>query len=300
METRVLKYFLKVAELNNITKAAAELHVTQPTLSRQIMDLETELGVQLFDREKHHMRLNKAGALFQQRATDILSLIDHTENELQQTGNELTGTINLGCVESNIADWLMHLVAVFQRKYPQVLFNLFDGDGDSLRERLDQGLCDLAVLIEPVEVAKYNYITLPVKESWGLIMRADDPLAQKQTLQFSDIAGKPLIFGRRSIVRNDVAEKTQLDPHDFNLKVSANLPHNTKELIKKEHYYHLGIKGIFQQFRDNDLAFVPVAGIGESSHLMTWRKNVSLSPATQAFLDLVETQVKIDNNNFHG
>lgn len=291
METRVLRYFLKVAALNNITKAAAELHVTQPTLSRQIMDLETELGVPLFDRHNHHMRLNRAGALFQQRAANILSLIDHTENELQQTGNDLTGTINLGCVESSVAPFMMKLLAQFQRQHPQVTFNLFAGDGDTLRERLDQGLCDLTVLIEPVEAVKYNYIALPVKEQWGVIMRADDPLAQRQSLRAEDISGLPVVSGRRSVVNDSVTNDIHLQPGKFNLKVTTNLPHNTKELIKHEHYYSLGIYGIYRDFNDDELTFVPLTGVQATSHLLTWRKNVSLSPVSEAFLDFIKNQL---------
>ena len=187
MDTRVLRYFVKVAETNNLTKAANQLHVTQPTLSRQIMELEEGVGVKLFDRQKHQLHLNDAGILFQQRAQTILSLIDHTEDELQQGHDGLAGTINFGCVESSVAPYMMKIVERFQDKYPQVNFKVFDGDGDSLRQQIDQGVCDMAAMIQPVEVAKYNYLQLPVKDRWGLILRADDPLAKKKQITAHDL-----------------------------------------------------------------------------------------------------------------
>lgn len=165
MDTRVIKYFLTVAHTNNITKAAKQLHITQPTLSRQIMDLESELGVTLFDRQQRRMELTQAGVLFQRRATTILQLLDQTEAELlRQDSDELTGTINLGCVVSSVSPYLMGLVDRFQQSHPAVRFNLFDGDGDFLRRQLDEAATELACLIEPVEAAKYNYLVLPSRE----------------------------------------------------------------------------------------------------------------------------------------
>lgn len=165
MDTRVIKYFLTVAHTNNITKAAKQLHITQPTLSRQIMDLESELGVTLFDRQQRRMELTQAGVLFQRRATTILQLLDQTEAELlRQDSDELTGTINLGCVVSSVSPYLMGLVDRFQQSHSAVRFNLFDGDGDFLRRQLDEAATELACLIEPVEAAKYNYLVLPSRE----------------------------------------------------------------------------------------------------------------------------------------
>lgn len=180
MDTRVIKYFLTVAQTNNITHAAQQLHITQPTLSRQIIDLEKELGVTLFDRKQRRMTLTTEGILFQQRASTILSLIDHTKEELQNTEKELTGVIKIGCVVSKVSKFVMQTVYKFQKQYPNVKFNIYDGNGDLLRQRLDAGLDDLAVLIEPVEAAKYNFIVLPVREQWGLIVKSSDPLAKKK------------------------------------------------------------------------------------------------------------------------
>lgn len=133
MDTRVLKYFLTVAQTNNITKAAEQLHITQPTLSRQIMDLETELDIKLFNRENRRLQLTKAGILFQQRATTMLQLLDQTENDLHQQEEALTGEINLGSAVSSVSPYITKLIFEFQKLYPNVVFNLSDGDGDVLR-----------------------------------------------------------------------------------------------------------------------------------------------------------------------
>ena len=156
MDTRVIKYFLAVAQINNITKAAKQLHITQPTLSRQIMDLEKELGVTLFDRRQRRMELTQAGVVFQRRATTLVQLLDQTKDELhKQNYNELSGTINLGCVVSSVSPFIMNLIDQFQQQHPAVQFNIFDGDGDYLRRQLDEAATELACLLEPVEAAKY-------------------------------------------------------------------------------------------------------------------------------------------------
>ncbi|WP_251547072.1 LysR family transcriptional regulator [Limosilactobacillus caecicola] len=290
METRVLKYFLEVAKLNNITKAAEKLHITQPTLSRQIMELEKEVGVPLFDREKRQMRLNQAGALFQERAQAILNLLDQTEQQLSTVGHQLSGMINLGMVESVVADFLMDQVAAFQDQYPNVRFNIFDGDGDTLRGRLDQGLCDLVALIEPVEAAKYNYFTLPTRERWGLIMRADDPLAKRHQIMAHDLYQLPLIVGRRSIVRDDITDLMHLDPNKLDWRIQINLPANAQRLVLSGKYYHFGIYGVYKKYHDPRLAFVPFSPEKTSGHLLAWRKNMQLAPASEKFLQFVAEQ----------
>lgn len=156
METRVVKYFLTVAQTSNITKAAEQLHITQPTLSRQIMELEKELGVTLFNRESRHLQLTKAGTLFQQRATTLIQLLNQAESDLHQQEDKLAGKISLGCAVSQASPFMMKKIVEFQKEYPDVVFNLFDGDGDILRRQLDEGTNDLVCLLEPVEAAKYN------------------------------------------------------------------------------------------------------------------------------------------------
>ncbi|QLL78471.1 LysR family transcriptional regulator [Ligilactobacillus saerimneri] len=284
MDTRILRYFLVVAETNNITQAAQRLHLTQPTLSRQIQELERLVGRPLFDRNNHHLQLNAAGLLFCERAQVILDLLDHAQKEIQTSSDQLVGTINLGLVESAVTPWLMSQIDQFQVQHPRVKFALFAGDGDSLRPRLDQGQDDFAALIEPVETAKYHFFRLPITEEWGVLMRQDDPLAQQDSITPAQLASLPLIMGRRSIVRDNVAEALSLSSNRLNVKITTNLPGSLSTLLLTGNYYHLGIRGVAEQIHDAQLTFVPLSPRTTSAHLLVWKKQRSLAPAARAFL----------------
>ncbi len=297
METRVLKYFLTVARTNNITKAARELHITQPTLSRQIMDLEKELSVPLFDRQQHHLQLTKQGALFQQKAILLLSLLDQTRQELQDSSNDLVGTVNLGCVVSNASSYIMKKVAAFQEQYPDVQFNIYDGNGDLLKRRLDTGLEDLIVLVQPIEAAKYNYVVLPIKERWGVFMRRDLPLANKKSITKTDLYQLPLILPVRNIVRDEVSDVLGLDQQKLTVKATNNLPSNSLELLRTGKYYAIAIQGISQVYRDPQIKFVPFAPGKETGHVIAWRKNNPLSPAATRFLQFLTEDNQENNSN---
>lgn len=291
METRVLNYFLEVAKIGNVTKAAENLHITQPTLSRQIADLEKEIGVQLFDRSNRRLVLTKAGTMFQQRSQMILDLIKQTEIEVTEENDELTGTIHLGCVESSASSLMMTIVKKMQNKYPNVKFDIFTGNGDTLRERIDQGFLNVALLIEPVETAKYNYLVLPTKETWGLLMRKDDPLAKNSKITKNDLYKLPLITNHRNLVRDEINDVLKLNPNKLNIKAEYNLTSNVMQLVKLGDYYLLGIKGIYSMHNDPDIAFVPFAPTKETGHVLAWRKNTMLSPATEKFIQMVNDEI---------
>ncbi|MGK4160601.1 LysR family transcriptional regulator [Limosilactobacillus reuteri] len=292
MDTRVLKYFLTVAQTNNITKAAEQLHITQPTLSPQIMDLETELDIKLFNRENRRLQLTKAGILFQQRATTMLQLLDQTENDLHQQEEALTGEINLGSAVSSVSPYITKLIFEFQKLYPNVIFNLSDGDGDVLRRQLDEGLNDLVCLLEPVEAAKYNFLELPVREEWGVIMKKSAPLAKYSTITKEDLYKIPLILPHRSIVRDEVSDILKLDQTRLNIRATTSLPGNTVSLLRNSNYYGLTIKGVYNNFHDPDLVFVPLVPNKSTGDVLAWRKNIILSPAIEKFLQFVNEQIQ--------
>lgn len=292
MDTRVLKYFLTVAQTNNITKAAEQLHITQPTLSPQIMDLETELDIKLFNRENRRLQLTKAGILFQQRATTMLQLLDQTENDLHQQEEALTGEINLGSAVSSVSPYITKLIFEFQKLYPNVIFNLSDGDGDVLRRQLDEGLNDLVCLLEPVEAAKYNFLELPVREEWGVMMKKSAPLAKYSTITKEDLYKIPLILPHRSIVRDEVSDILKLDQTHLNIRATTSLPGNTVSLLRNSNYYGLTIKGVYNNFHDPDLVFVPLVPNKSTGDVLAWRKNIILSPAIEKFLQFVNEQIQ--------
>lgn len=287
MDIRVLKYFLTVAQTSNITKAAQQLHLTQPTLSRQIMDLEKELGVPLFDRTNRHLTLTPEGTLFEQRSKNIITLLNQAKDELQNTEKELSGSINIGCVVSSISPYVMKLISKFQENYPNVLFNIYDGNSDLLRQRLDAGLDDLTILLKPVEAAKYNFIELPIKERWGLLAKAGDPIANKKVITRSDLYRLPLIVPVRNIVRDEISDVLKLDQTKLNIKATNNLPNNALQLLLTGNYYSLAIEGVASSYPNSTIKFIPFSPSTETGHVITWRKNIVLSPTTEKFLQTI-------------
>lgn len=235
--------------------------------------------------------LTKAGTMFQQHSQMILDLIKQTEIEVSEENDELTGTIHLGCVESSASSLLMKNVKQMQSKYPHVKFDIYTGNGDTLRERIDQGLLNVALLIEPVETVKYNYLVMPTKETWGLLMRKDDPLANKTQITNNDLYKLSLITNRRNLVRDEINDVLKLNPHKLNIMAETNLSSNVLQLVKLGGYYQLGIKGVFEMHHDPDIAFVPFSPTKETGHVLAWRKNTILSPATEKFIQMVNEAI---------
>ena len=189
MELRILKYFLMVAREESITRAANLLHVTQPTLSRQLMQLEDELGVKLFYRTSHRIMLTDEGMLLKRRAQEILELTERTEREVSRREGSLMGEIAIGCGETRNMAAVAEVMAAFRQKYPLVRFNVYTAIADDVKERIENGLLDIGLLVEPVDISKYEFIRLPQKEEWGVLVRADSPLAAKTAVRPQDDNG---------------------------------------------------------------------------------------------------------------
>ena len=183
MEFRVLKYFLTVVREENITKAANVLHITQPTLSRQLAQLEEDIGVKLFNRGTRKISLTNEGMLLRRRAEEIISLVDKTEQELNEQDEMLDGVISLGCGELSSVSTLADILAGFKKKHPLIVYDLYTANADEIKEKIDKGLIDIGLLLEPVNIEKYEYIRLQTKEVWGAVMRADDELAKDVNIE---------------------------------------------------------------------------------------------------------------------
>lgn len=286
METRVLQYFLKIAELGNITKAAAELHITQPTLSRQLQNLEEAVGTPLFKREKRQMILTSAGVLYQQRVQQILADIDKLNHDMQQC-IALNGTISIGCVESTGAKFLTDLISEFHTRYPEVKFEIYSGDGDDIRAKLDRHVLDLGILLTPVEIAKYNYTELGVTDTWGILVPKASPLAKKDALTAKELASLPLIVPRRQIIKDEINSWFNIPETSLQIVGSQNLLSNSLELVKNGIGYVICTYGSYMNRPVKELVFLPVQEARPIKHALIWQKNAPLATSAQRFRDFI-------------
>ena len=287
MDIRVLNYFLAVAREGSITKAADSLHITQPTLSRQLMELEEEMGTALFIRGKRQITLTDSGIFLMQRAKEIVQLCERTQREMAEKNDLIGGVVSIGCVESVVSGVLPELLAEFSEKYPMVQYDLYSADGDDIREKIDRGDVDMGILLEPVEAAKYDYIRLPFMEPWGVLMRKDDPLAQKASIHGEEIQNLPLILPRRTIVIEEIARWLHLDSDSLHIVASHNLLTNSVLLIEKGFGYAICIQGAFDIRKTPELRFVPFKPERLSGHVLAWKKNKLFPSATDRFLDYI-------------
>lgn len=290
MEIRVLRYFLAVAQEGNISKAAELLHITQPTLSRQMMNLEEELGVILFQRGKQQILLTENGILFQQRAKEIVLLADKTQREFVTQKNKVSGVISIGCVESTAMKFLPELLEEFSRKYPMVQYDLYSGYGDDIKEKIDRGLLDIGILIEPVEISKYEYMHLPQSDRWGLFMKKDMPLAGKPSIRIQDMVGLPLIFPKRELLQTEVAK--WVDDFDrLHIVATYNLLHSAVFMVERGMGYALCLDGASDTGVSADTCFVAFEPERRTRNLLIWKRNRGFNPATALFVEFVKHRV---------
>ena len=204
MELRILRYFLAVAREENITKAAELLHITQPTLSRQLAQLEEDVGVTLFSRGARKVTLTDEGMLLRRRAEEIVDLADKTEKELTERDELINGVVSVGCGELASVQVIAEMFRAFKEKYPAVTYELYAGNADYTNERIEKGLSDIALFLEPVDIDRYDFIRLGVKERWAVLLPAEDPLVQKGFVTAADLVGKELLFPARLKVQNEL------------------------------------------------------------------------------------------------
>ena len=294
MDIRLLEYFLAVAKCGNITRASEQLHVTQPTISRQLMELEEIVGSPLLIRGKRQVTLTEAGVLFQQRASEIVSLMDKTLRDINDQDDLLGGTVMVGCVESCVSRMLPKVLRGFSAHYPKVKYELYSADGDDIREKLDRGDLDFGILVEPVEAAKYDFFRLPYWEKWGVVMRKDDPLAQKEQIQKEDLLSIPLILPRREIVQDHIAGWFGMDRSQLNIFAGHNLLNNAALLAEAGLGYVVCVGGSFEIRGGENLCFVPLAPERTTGHVLAWKKNRVFHSAANRFREYVrETEAEV-------
>ncbi len=292
MELRVLEYFIMVAKEGNITRAAERLHITQPTLSRQLSDLEKELNAQLFIRGKRSIVLTESGQLLMQRAQELMNLVAKTERDLSESNNQLTGTIGIGCVESEASRTLVRWMKTFRLSQSCVDFDLVSANGDDLREKLDRGMLDLAILLEPIESAKYDSIRLDIKERWGILLPVNHPYANNEYINVEQLKSLPLSLSRRSIVQDEMERWLGVSRDELNIIVTQNLLTNSLLLLSEGIAYPLTIEGAFTIRPDDKIRFVPFYPERITKHVLAWKKNQLLNPATRLFLQFINNALE--------
>lgn len=280
MELRVLKYFLAVAREENITKAAALLHLTQPTLSRQLMQLEEELRVQLFRRSRYHIELTEDGMLLRRRAQELVDLAEKTTREFTMRETELMGEIAIGAGETRSMSFLSRAMVSFRERYPKVTFRIFSATADDVKERLDTGLLDMGLLTEPVDVGRYAFCRMKERDRWGVLVRLDSPLAGLDSVTPDDLEQVPLIISGRERVQRELANWFGDRWERLQIAASFNLILNAANMVR----YGVGTALSFDlNFSFDDLRFVPLSPTMDTGTVLVWKKDLVLTPVVEAF-----------------
>lgn len=293
MEIRVLRYFLTVVREESITKASEALHITQPTLSRQLAQMEEEIGVKLFDRGTRKIKLTNEGILLRRRAEEILQLIDKTEKELVEQEEQVEGKISIGCGEIAAVQILPELFKTFHQKYSYVNFDIFTATADLVKEQMDKGLLDIGLLLEPIDMEKYDFIRLNVQERWVVLMPSNSPLAEKESVTASDLSSLPLILPRRMQVQSELA--SWFGDYYKNLKVlfTSNLSTNGAVIVNHGLAYSLVIEGLIPFWDLSKVIYRPLYPELMATSVIAWKRGQPFSLAATKFIEHIKCFLSI-------
>ena len=299
MEFRVLRYFLTVAREGSITGAANSLHLTQPTLSRQLQDLEKELGQTLLIRGKYKITLTPEGMILRKRAEEIVDMVEKTEAEFNSISDVIGGDIYIGSGETDSMKYIARVMKDIQQEYPNVKFHVYSGNAEDVIEKLDKGLLDFGVLIQPIDLSKYDNITLPEKDLWGVLMLKSSPLAKKEFVTLEDLVSVPILASRQ-MSKKYSAESGFLDWfgdafEHLNIAVTYNLVYNAAIMVKAGIGYAVTLDKLVNTTGDSDLCFRPLKPKLESGLDIVWKKYQVFSPAAKLFLDKLSESLQKGN-----
>ena len=276
MELRVLNYFLTVAREGGLTGASEVLHVTQPTMSRQIQELEEELGQKLFVRTTRSMVLTPEGMLLRKRAEEILDMAERTKAEFSSMGSAVAGDVFIGSGETFALKKVTDLMARIREDHPGIHFQIYSGNAEDVMERLEKGLLDFGVLVEPVDVSRYNSLRLPAKDTWGLILRRDHPLAQKIHIRREDLIGIPLIVSRQDMASqkagNDYLDWFGKTYESLNIVAGYSLMYNGTLMVRSGIGCAVGLDQVVNTTETSDLCFRPFDPPLEAGVVAIWKK----------------------------
>lgn len=293
MELRVLQYFLAVAQEQSISAAAQSLHLTQPTLSRQLRELEEELGKQLMIRGSRKITLTEEGVLLRKRAEEILDLVSRTEREVTQSDEAIAGDVYIGTGETDGVRQLARVAKQIQQDYPDVRFHIVSGDAVDVCDRLEKGLLDFGVLLGDIDRTRYNYLPLPMKDTWGVLMRRDSPLAGQQTVSPAQMWDKPLILSRQVDNKSGLYRWLGKEPTQLNTVATYNLIYNASLMVDEGMGYAFTLDKLVNTIGSN-LCFRPLQPKLELGMHLVWKKSQVFSKAAGLFLDCLQAYLASD------
>lgn len=288
MENRVLRYFLTIVSEGNISAAANLLHITQPTLSRQIKDLENELGVTLFQRNGRYMSLTKEGHYLAEQARNIIGLVDKTVSNIQLS-QDIYGEVTIGIAESKVITHVIKTMKCLRMNHKNIKFDTYSGNGEQILEKLDNGLLDFGIVVEPIN--KLNYESLPLAESdtWGVLTKVDSDFKDVSHITADMLKDQPLIISKQDGVKTMIANMVNIDVAELNIVATYNLLYNASLMVKEGLGHAICLDGIINT--DNtDLRFITFNPQITSNLSMIWKKDKPLSQAAQLFLDMLRLQ----------
>lgn len=289
MELRVLNYFLAIAREENFTKAAQQLHITQPTLSRQIAQLEEELGVDLFVRSNHNIILTEDGMILKRRAQEILSLADKTKRDFLHKDENLEGVISIGSGEFLSTRCLTDCIAQFRRKHPLVRDEFYSGNAGNIRDQIERGLLDIGLMSEPIDIRKYEFISMPIKEEWGAFVREDSPLIDKDFIAPQDLVDIPLILPLGDFAESHIGKWFGEYISQIDVIAKGNLLYNEAMMAQS----NIGaVIGIRLKSNYDRLRFIPLNPSLKIDTALAWKKEQIFSAATTAFIDFSKQYLK--------
>lgn len=295
MEIRVLKYFLAVAREGSITRAANTLHLTQPTLTRQLQDLEKELGQKLIKRGKYQVSLTPEGIILRKRAEEIIEMVEKTEAEFHSIKNAIAGDVYIGSGETESMKYLAEIIKEIQTTYPEIKFHLYSGNAEDVTEKLDKGLLDFGILIQPIDLSKYDHLPMPEKDIWGVVMRKDSPLAYNNVITLDDLKDLPLIASRQMSPKysqqSGFLDWFGEEFEKLNIAATYNLIYNAAIMVKAGIGYAITLDKLANTSSESELCFRELYPKLESGLDVVWKKNQVFSPATKLFLEKLKNQL---------
>lgn len=295
MELKTLKYFVMIVREQNISKAAERLYLTQPTLTKQMQELENELGAKLFERGKRKITLTEDGLFLYKKAQEIIDLETITKNSFQNKDKKINGEISIACGETYAMNYLLQIYKKIHEENPLITISLFSGNDEDVREKLNNGLAEFALFIGLTNLDNYNFIKLPLSETWGLLMNKNSQLAKKETIKSEDLSNLPLLVSRQVYRANELSGWLNKDLSKLNIIGTYNLLYNASLMVKEDSVYAITIDKLLKD--DNKVVFKKFEPELTSNIYFAWKKYQVLSKAGQLFLDELNKKIEKENKN---